>query len=123
MLFDIRSYKVPNVLILTGYAVGTINLCARHGVTGILISIISIAIVWLIFFPVYTIRGLGGGDCKLLAWIPLFIKAEWILEGYFYIFVCAGVVGVIKLVFRKSKRFRFTIAAFLGVLWCVLKHL
>ncbi len=123
MLFDIKSYKVPNVLILTGYAAGTINLCARHGAAGILISIISIAIVWLIFSPVYIIRGLGGGDCKLLAWIPLFIKAEWILESYFLVFVCAGVVGVVKLIFRKNRRFRFAIAAFLGVLWCILGHL
>ena len=117
LLFDIRSYKVPNVLILIGYGIGAICLCIQHGTAGILISLISIAIVWLIFSPFFITRGLGGGDCKLLAWIPLFLRYEWILECYFLIFACAGMVGIISFAITKKRRFRFSIAAFLGVIF------
>ncbi len=116
LVFDMRSYKVPNVLILIGYVSGAIGLCMQYGVSGILISLISIAVVWLIFSPFFIIRGLGGGDCKLLAWIPLFLRYEWILECYFLIFVCAGTVGVLNYFITKKRRFRFSIAAFLGVI-------
>lgn len=123
MIFDIRSCKIPNKLIIAGYATGIINLCIRHGPAGIFIGLCSIAIVWLIISPVYMLRGLGGGDCKLLAWIPLFTAPELILEQYFYIFVCAATMGVLKLLVHKKRQFRFAIAAFAGVLWSVLKYM
>lgn len=123
LVFDMRSYKVPNVLVLIGYMTGTISLCMQHGAAGILISLISIAIVWLIFSPFFIIRGLGGGDCKLLAWVPLFLRYELILECYFLIFACAGMVGILNYFISRKRRFRFSIAAFLGVVILYIKEL
>ncbi len=120
-IFDIKTDKVPNKLILLGYGIGVVNFMIRYGFVGILFGILAIGAVWLCFFPVYRMGGLGGGDCKLLAWMVLFIMPDMLLECYFYIFLCGGIIAFIKIVLTKGRMFHFTIAALLGVMIFLLK--
>lgn len=116
LICDLKTDKVPNVLVILGYGIGMVNFVLRFGLLGILWSILAVAAVWLCLFPVYAIGGLGGGDCKLLAWIVLFFDAGQLLECYFFIFLCGGVISVTKLLTARGRTFHFTVAAFLGVI-------
>lgn len=115
LIFDIKTDKVPNVLILCGYLTGMLNLVIKYGGFGVLRCILIIAVVWLCFMPVYVFGGLGGGDCKLLAWPALFLESG-LLKCYFLIFLCGGVIALYRLFVNKKKTFHFTAAAFLGVI-------
>ena len=111
-----KTDKVPNKLILFGYGIGLVNFVIRYGSLGILFGIMAVLAVWLCLFPVYRMGGLGGGDCKMLAWTVLFLEPDSLLECYFFIFLCGGIIAIIKIVLAKGRTFHFTIAALLGVM-------
>lgn len=115
---------MPNKLILLGYGIGMINFMFKFGLFGILWSILAVLVVWVCLFPVYALGGLGGGDCKLLAWIVLFFDVGQLLECYFFIFLCGGIISVIKIFTARGRTFHFTAAAFFGViLFCAKVYL
>ncbi|MBE5948420.1 MAG: hypothetical protein E7261_05245 [Lachnospiraceae bacterium] len=118
---DLKTDKVPNILILSGYGIGVVACVLRYGANGVIWGIFLVVAVWLICMPVYLLGGLGGGDCKLLAWIVLFFEPEQLLECYFFIFLCGGVIALIKLIAAKRRTFHFTVAAFLGVIVFLVK--
>ena len=118
---DMKTDKVPNKLILFGYGIGLVNFVIRYGPLGILFGIMAALAVWLCLFPVYRMGGLGGGDCKMLAWTVLFLEPDRLLECYFFIFLCGGIIAIIKIVLAKGRTFHFTIAALLGVMIFLLK--
>ena len=118
---DMKTDKVPNVLVLLGYGIGIVNYMLKFGLPGILWSVLAVLAVWLCLFPVYALGGLGGGDCKLLAWIVLFFDVGQLLECYFFIFLCGGVVALVKLLMARGRTFHFTVAAFLGVILFLVK--
>ena len=113
---DMKTDKVPNVLVLLGYGIGIVNYMLKFGLPGIFWSVLAVLAVWLCLFPVYAIGGLGGGGCKLLAWIALFFDAEQLLECYFFIFLCGGLIALVKLFMSRGRTFHFTVAAFFGVI-------
>lgn len=121
LICDLRTDKVPNKLIVTGYVLGAVGLVFKHGPVGALWCVLLVAAVWLCLMPAYVCGGLGGGDCKLLAWIVLFLEKEQQLECYFLVFACAAVVAVLKLFITGRRTFHFTIAAFMGVLLCIAR--
>jgi len=118
---DMKTDKVPNKLILLGYGIGLANFVIKYGPLGILFGIMAVGAVWLCLFPVYRMGGLGGGDCKMLAWTVLFLEPDMLLECYFFIFLCGGIIALIKIVLAKGRTFHFTIAALLGVMIFLLK--
>lgn len=121
LICDLKTDKVPNVLILLGYGAGMANFVIKYGMPGILWSVFAIMAVWLCLLPVYILGGLGGGDCKLLAWIVLFFDAGQVLECYFLIFLCGGMIALAKLIVEKKRTFHFTAAVFLGVIVFLVK--
>lgn len=116
LICDLKTDKVPNMLILLGYGIGMVNLVMGYGPVGILWGVLAVAAVWLCLLPVHALKGLGGGDCKLLAWIVLFFEAGHVLECYFFIFLCGGIIAIAKLWITKKRNFHFTVATFLGVI-------
>ena len=118
---DMKTDKVPNKLILSGYGIGVVNFVLRYGPFGILFAVAAVLAVLLCLIPVYRIGGLGGGDCKMLAWMVLFLEPEMLPECYFFIFLCGGIIAIIKIVLKKGRTFHFTIAALFGVMMFLLK--
>lgn len=59
-LFDLRTSKIPNVLLLFGVAGGF--LWSRHP-----IYLIRLALPLLLLYPLYYLRMIGAGDVKLFA--------------------------------------------------------
>ncbi len=116
LICDLKTDKVPNVLILSGYGTGMVNFVIKYGLPGILWSVLAVAAVWLCLLPVHALGGLGGGDCKLLAWIVLFFEAGQLLECYFFIFLCGGIIATGKLLMAKGRTFHFAAATFFGVI-------
>jgi prepilin peptidase CpaA len=81
--FDYRERRVPNWLTLTGVVAGiALNSGLAHFV-GLWTSLEGFGLALLIYLPLYMLRGVGGGDLKLMAalgaivgpknWITIFL--------------------------------------------------
>lgn len=63
--FDWKTRKIPNSLIAIGMLFVLVRWAATNHLQGFLWSVLSMAAVFIICWPVYLIRGLGAGDIKL----------------------------------------------------------
>jgi prepilin peptidase CpaA len=64
---DVRTRRIPNVLTF-GAAAGALGFhLANHGLSGMGWSAAGWLVGAALFFPMFALRGLGGGDVKLLA--------------------------------------------------------
>jgi prepilin peptidase CpaA len=64
---DLKSRRIPNTLTLTGAAAAFLFFLAHDGWHGLAWSAAGWAVGLAMFFPLFLLRGLGGGDVKLVA--------------------------------------------------------
>lgn len=123
--FDLRFYRIPNRLILTGIVSGAIYRCLIPGGQHIVSYMAGMGAVFLILIPFYKIHACGGGDVKLLCVCTLFTGFYRGLD----IAVCSlfygGILSVLYLVYHRifSKELKkerhvipYAVAIFLGFL-------
>ena len=112
---DLRSNKIPNLLIITGLVFGIVT-------TDQFIESISVFLfIILIFFPAFKIGALGAGDIKCMAMMSFYLTRQELLWALFYAFLSAAGCSVCKIIYyrtlqiRKSK-VRLAFFLFIGAL-------
>lgn len=104
---DLKSRRIPNVLTL-GAAAGAFGLyLARDGWHGLAWSLGGWAVGLAMFLPLFLLRGIGGGDVKLLAalgaWVgPL--SAMWLA---LYAAIAGGPLALITAASRSYTKQAF----------------
>lgn len=71
-VWDYKTYKIPNALTMLGVVIGLGYSFYLSGWSGIVVSITTIVIIFLLFLPVWIFFGMGAGDVKLLMMIASF---------------------------------------------------
>ena len=66
-VYDIRFRRIPNWLVLTGLVLGLGLNTFLFRWPGARASLLGIGLAFLIYFPLYLLRGMGAGDVKLMA--------------------------------------------------------
>ena len=94
--FDIRTYKIPNALTVTGMAAGIIYRLYGLGPPGLFTAVTDLIAGMMILFPLYLIGCLGAGDIKLLMVISTFLGWKVTLIVSFYSLVIGAVIGLLK---------------------------
>jgi len=88
-IWDLRTRRIPNWLVLTGLLLGfLLNGFLFYG-QGVLRSAGGMGLALLIYLPMYVLRGMGGGDVKLMA--ALGAIAGWRL--WLGIFIVSAILG------------------------------
>jgi len=64
---DLRTRRIPNVLTFSAAAAAVVFHGVNTGLAGIGHSLSGLAVGLVLFLPLFALRGLGGGDVKLLA--------------------------------------------------------
>jgi prepilin peptidase CpaA len=76
---DYKKWRIPNVLLLWSALGGLIlSLLSPMGI-GVMMSLQGALIGFLMFLPLYLIRGMAAGDVKLLATLGLFTGPIFIM--------------------------------------------
>jgi prepilin peptidase CpaA len=65
--WDLRTRRIPNWLTFGAAATGFVALAMTGGTGGMINSLAGWACGVALFFPWFALRGMGGGDIKLLA--------------------------------------------------------
>src|SRR5215468_5867526 len=103
-VFDVRSRRIPNWLVLAGLAAGLSWNVFSAGLPGLGRSAAGLGLGFALYFPLYLLRARGAGDVKLLA-------AAGAITGpgnVFWVFLLTAVLGgafaVIFILFRGRVR-------------------
>ena len=114
---DLRTRRIPNALTF-GAALAA---AMFHVVTGGATGLVASAGGWLLgialFFPFFALRGLGGGDVKLLGALGAWLGPVAVFHVGLYSAIAGGVIGTL-VAFRTGYLLRaLHNLAFLGTFW------
>jgi prepilin peptidase CpaA len=99
-LLDARSGRIPNALTVAGALAGVVAHATWPGGEGAAFSGIGALAGLLVFFPIFALGGLGGGDVKLMAALGAWVGWRAILAAAIYTAIAGGVMAVIVAIAR-----------------------
>lgn len=122
--FDIRTFRIPNALIIIGISMGIVYRCIVPDGKMLFYYLLGMAGMFVLLIPIYKLRAIGGGDVKVLSICALFTGWErgFIIAVYALLF--GGIISIFYLVyhrfFSKQKQndrhvIHFTIPIFFGM--------
>src|SRR5260370_33750264 len=103
-IYDIRFRRIPNWLVLAGLVIGIGFNTFLFAWAGLLFSLKGFAFAFVIYFPLYLLRGMGAGDVKLMAAIGSIVGWRNWLGIFIITAVVGGLAAVALLVSRKRLR-------------------
>lgn len=99
---DVRYYKIPNWLTMSGIMIGFIYHGIFDGLSGVLFSLFGLLAGGGLLLLFYLFKGVAAGDVKLFAAIGAITGVQFTLYGLMYSVLLAGLIGVIIIIFRKD---------------------
>ena len=99
---DLRSNKIPNLLIVFGMIIGIVT--TNHLFESISVFVFCI----LIFFPAFKIGALGAGDIKCIAMMSFYLTRQELLWALFYAFLSAVGYSACKIIYYRTLQIRKT---------------
>jgi prepilin peptidase CpaA len=103
-IYDVRYRRIPNWLTLGGVVAGVaLNKFLDSGRPGIFVSsLLGLAIAFGLYFVLYVLRAMGGGDVKLMAAVGAVVG--W--PNWLGVFVTTAIVGGIMALILAAARGR-----------------
>lgn len=86
---DLIRYKIPNILILIGMCIGLYMTDVRN--------IAQAALIFILMYPFFILRGLGAGDIKLMMMTGCFMDQITFFKCIAIAFAISGVAAVVKM--------------------------
>jgi prepilin peptidase CpaA len=116
---DLALRRIPNVLILSGLVLSVL-LHWRAGPDGVLLSdwLAGLAAGFLVFLPLYLLRGMAAGDVKLMAMVGAFVGPALAFQIAILSCVIGGILALGMLVLNG--RWRILAQNLKTLLWPVL---
>ncbi|RJP35629.1 MAG: prepilin peptidase [Actinobacteria bacterium] len=99
---DLRYRKVPNRLIMAAMA-GGLTLAAAGGWGSLRMGLSGMALGFLLLFPAFLLRMVGGGDVKSLAVIGLAAGPGLLWISFMFGTAAGGLAAVFLLVLRRLR--------------------
>ena len=100
---DVKKGIIENRWIVVSFALGLACAYMESGTKGLLQSIGMALILLAVLFFLFLLKGLGGGDIKLLAVLATFYPDKiWLL--LITSFVVGAVIGIIRMLTRIFRR-------------------
>jgi prepilin peptidase CpaA len=88
-VYDFRFRRIPNWLTLAGVLIGIGLNSFLYEWAGLRTAGLGLGLAFVIYFPMYLLRGMGAGDVKLMAAVGAIVGwANWL-----GIFVLSSVIG------------------------------
>jgi prepilin peptidase CpaA len=105
--YDVRSYRIPNLLTVPGAALGiALNALLPSGL-GLTAGLAGFALALFGLLPLYLLRVWGAGDVKLMAVVGAFLGPVGLLWSLLAAMIAGGLVALAYAAWRRSGRLLF----------------
>ncbi len=123
--FDIRSFRIPNRLIVSGILLGVLYRGLSPGEHLVFYYLLSMAGMFFVLIPFYKFHAIGGGDVKLLSVCSLFTGWKCGISIAVYALFFGGIISIFYLVYhhfisKDIKKQRHVIHFSIPVLFAVI---
>src|SRR5271166_851809 len=98
---DWRSHRLPNWLTVSGFAIGICANSIFFGWAGMKAALIGAVIPLAILLPVVLLRGLGGGDWKLMGALGAIVGRGEILQLLLATILFAGLIAFVQMIRQR----------------------
>lgn len=99
---DIRTRKISNRLILSGWILGCIRNFSEYGWKGSIYFLIQISLPVLVFYLLFLMRAFGAGDIKLFSVIGSCIGLKGFIKVVMFSFVAGAVSSLFVLIRNRN---------------------
>ena len=106
--WDLKFHRIPNSHCA---AIGILGVCGAYllgGAQVVLHYLLYGTIVMLVFYPLFRIGTIGGGDVKLYGVCSGFFPRDKILYFLFFSLLVAAIFGIVRFVRKGDAKERFT---------------
>ncbi len=93
--YDIRSHRIPNMLIIAGLITGVLTNTILHGFSGAATATAGGLVGLAVLLPFYMMRTLGAGDVKLMAVVGAFLGPTNVLMVILATFLSGGIMALV----------------------------
>lgn len=111
-LEDVRSHRIPNVLVLSGILIGVVlnallpaglgfNSTVPGGI-GWWAALEGLGFGVAVFLPVYLLRAMGAGDVKLMGMVGAFLGWGDVLGVVIATFIAGGVMALMVVLWSRQ---------------------
>lgn len=99
--FDVKERRIPNALTVSALGVALL-MALVGGLPSLGASLAGAGLCLLLALPFFLVRGLGGGDVKLLVAFGAFLGPARIPPALFVMAVVGGVMGLAAMIRQKA---------------------
>jgi prepilin peptidase CpaA len=93
-VWDIRTRRIPNALTFGGALLGLCASAFEGGLAGAGVSLVGWALGAAVFLPFFLVRGMGGGDVKLMAALGAWLGPGPVMWSALYAGIAGGLLAV-----------------------------
>lgn len=104
---DWRSRRIPNWLTIPALAAGVLTNFAVYGFPGLLRGLEGAGAVMMVLLPAVLLRGLGGGDWKLMGALGAWLGPTQVIVVLLATIAFSGLLALVQII--RQKRFVQTI--------------
>ena len=92
---DLRTHRIPNLLTFGSAAAALVYHAWTGGASGLGSSAAGWAIGVALFLPMFLLRGMGGGDVKLLGAVGAWLGPRAVLYAGLYSVLAGGILALV----------------------------
>ncbi len=102
VIWDYKECKIPNMLIVIGWAAGLICTVNNGGKAVIPDRLAGALLPVAVLMILFKIRVLGAGDIKLISVMGMFYGVKSVTFIIIYSFIMGAVVALIKMIYKRN---------------------
>ncbi|MBR5578794.1 MAG: prepilin peptidase [Lachnospiraceae bacterium] len=105
---DYRKGIIPNKLIILGFILGIIRLIIGKEIGELLLYLPGILIPILLFYPIFKIGGIGGGDLKLFSMMGIYLSFWQLIYSILLTFIIAAFLSWFQMILNHNFKQRIS---------------